>query len=204
MSATTKSSHTGNYFSSIRKFYPYAALENHPNKEGDSLKKGQKKATKRDPHTYLCRGHVPEAIHCFLETAFFGLKKLVLSGQDPSCPLYLQRSKSAVLVYEDSEIEAAANTSEFIELLTFYDDPPEMKADSVIARINNHTENWYILSASTPEGAPIITNYVIQAVDLIQFIKLLTQDVTRPVQELLAYRTANLYDALILACSKPF
>jgi len=146
---------------------------------------------------------LPEPLYSFLKETLKNIKKECI--QSEYTPIYLQHSKSAILIYEDSEIEAVADNAHFHELILFYDDQPCVKADSIIKELVNNKDDWYVISASSPEGAVVINNYVIGGFDLMVMIILLAKITTKkPIQELLAYRTSTLYDSLILACSKPF
>ena len=195
MTTKDKTSHTCEYFRSIKRFYPYATQATVEDKKVCKGKGTQILPRKR---------RVPEALEAQLVSTLFTLETLVRSGTDPSVPPYLRRSRSPVLIYEDSEIEAIANNSEFIELIVFYADPLYAQAGRALTRLEKDKDGFYVISASTPEGSPFIMNYVFPAMDLANFITILSQDVTHPIQELLAYRTKNLYSALLLASSKPF
>ena len=195
MTTKEKTTHQCEYFRSIKRFYPYIAI----------MKDRDKRPTKgKGTQIHPRKGCVPKALEAKLVSTLFTLETLVRSGSDPSIPPYLRRSKSPILFYEDSEIEAAANDSEFIELITFYDDPLHAQADRALNYLNNAGDDFFIISASTPEGSPLIMNFIFPAKELAQFITILMQDKTHPVQEILAYRTKTLYTSLLLASSKPF
>jgi len=202
MTTKEKTVHTCSYFKSIKRFYPYAGTAAIENKEADKSDR---------TWVYTRRRKVPKALEAQLVSTLSTLETLVRSGSDPSIPAYLRprkpgsrQSRLPVLVYEDLEIEVVANNSEFIELIKFYDDPLHAQADRALAYLEKDGNDFYVISASTPEGSPFIMNYVFPAKDLATFIMIIKQDVTHPIQELLAYRTKTLYNALILAASKPF
>lgn len=194
--------HTCSYFSSIKRFCPLHA----------PVQVEDKKAAEegRTPIHTLWR-KIPKALEDQLVSTLYTLETLVRRGTDPSLPTYLhpkprglKQVKTLVLTYEDSDVEAIANDSEFIELIKFYDDPLHAQADRAITYLEKDGNDFYTISASTPEGSPLITNYVFPAKDLATFIMTTKQDVTQPIQEILAYRTKTLYNALLLAASKPF
>ena len=189
--------HQSTYFESIKRFYPH--LNTSDNKKIANKGKGI--------WTRPQKGYVPEPLEAILVSTLNTLETLVRSGSDPSIPPYLRlvsTKKCLTLLYEDSEVEASANNSEFIELIQFYDDLFHVQAGRALNYLENHGDDFFIISASTPEGSPLIMNYVFPASQLATFITTLTQDVTQPIQEILAYKTSNLYSALILASSKPF
>ena len=182
MTTKTCTSHKCNFFSSIRRFFPHRGCQ-----EGSTQ-----------------NITLPKNITLFLAETFEKLHNFIKGGHDNSCPPAWRATKSMVVVFDDLEVEKAASSSEFIELIVFYDDWPTVQVKSILKTLSQGDKSWHVISASTPRGVPIITNYVFQAVDLAEFIKLLAKDSTNPIQELLAYRTANLHDAIILSCSKPF
>lgn len=183
MAVKTNNKHKCLYFSSMVRFYP--------DKRGGGS------------HGQTGQNALPEPVKAYLSSTLDNLRILFTSGKDSSCPLYARASTSPVVLYCDLDVEQAAYTSEFIQVLDPYSDPPQ-KVDSIIKTLSPHEDKWNVITMSSPEGVPIITNYVCQTVDLAAILLLLSNYKNTPVSEILAYRTDTLYNALILACSKPF
>lgn len=146
---------------------------------------------------------LPPVISNYFRDLLGTLRETVKDGES-SIPTYLRHSKTAVLIYEDLEVEAIAENAHFHELILFYDDPPGVRVGPTIKELSHNQNDWYVISMSSPKGMTIIRNYVIQGINLATTIILLSKLDPCPVQELLAYRTQELYASLILACSKPF
>ena len=175
--------HKSPYFSSMVRFYP--------DKRGGGA------------HGRTGQNALPEPIKAFLSNTLDNLRILFTSGKDSSCPPYAFACTSPVVIYHDLDVERAAYASEFIQILDPYADPPQ-PADLIIKTLSPYEDRWNVITMSSPEGVPIITNYVCQTVDLAAILLLLSNYKHAPVSEILAYRTDTLYNALILACSKPF
>jgi|6_EtaG_2_1085325.scaffolds.fasta_scaffold93165_2 hypothetical protein len=178
---TLNTQHTVNYFSSLSRF----CCDN----------RGVKKGTLNGINL------LPKQIIAFLTDIFDNLKILYTSGKDSSCQPCAARLRSPVVAYSDLDLDRVAYVSEFIHLLDPYSNQSETP-EQLIKPLDK--DSWYILSLSSITGVPIINNYVCQAVDLATLIILNFNYTQPPVSEILAYRTDTLYDALILACSKPF
>ena len=144
----------------------------------------------------------PESIKVFLQNKLEKLHKIVADSKLPASCGSRQKA-STVLVYDDAEIDEAASTAGFIELFEFYEEPCPTVGEA-LRNIDVNKNEWFVISAATPHGDPIIKNFVLSTVDLVQLTQLFVQDPTRPVREFLAYRTDNLRHSLVLASSKTF
>ena len=181
--AVLNTQHKVAYFSSLKRFYQ----------------------DRRGLATKLNAGQdvLPEGVTTFLANTLDNLHTLFTSGKDSSCPPYALNHTSPVVLFSDLDVEEAAYASEFIHILDIYEYQTQ-KIDTLIKPLIPYKDDWNVISLSSPEGAPIITNYVCQTVDLAALLILLSHYSNPSVSEILAYRTAKLYNALILACSKPF
>jgi hypothetical protein len=132
-----------------------------------------------------------------------GKLKVVTPKNSQQClPGGRERKRSAVVIYDNGDLTEAADNCEFVELILFYGDPD--RHSKCIANLEKTKDSWYTISASNATGECVINNFIICGTELIQLIKETYRDATRPFQELLAYRTDSLRDAIVLACSKPF
>ena len=183
MTVSIVKEHNATYFKSMSRFYPMSVSESRLKPSKPSI---------------------PKKVDEYLTNTVQSILTLIQSGEDRSCPRYLRVPASPVVLYDDDEVTAAANASTFIELSIFYDDQPHLKLDQMFKETSKHLDDWYVISASSQEGVPILVNFTIQGKALEGLILLLSSYRTPPVQELLAYRTGTLYNSLILACSKPF
>jgi hypothetical protein len=153
----------------------------------------------------------PRNITLFVQETFTNLFTDIKTGKlKVVTPLHSQqrlpggkeRKRSPVVVYDDGDLTEAADNCEFVELILFYGDPD--RHSKCITNLEKTKDAWYTISASNATGECVINNFLICGTELIQLIKETYRDATRPFQELLAYRTDSLRDAIVIACSKPF
>ena len=146
----------------------------------------------------------PKGIFLFVQKNLRNLYKEIKEGKYTRSRNNLARQvQSTVVAYNGMDLEEAAYNSQFIELLLF-DDLSEDRYERCIFNLNISTNAWYVITASNSSGDCIIINYPISGTELVKLITKTYNDVSRPFQELLAYRTDSLRDAVIIACSKPF
>tara|TARA_Y100001937_G_C7060436_1_gene303462 strand:- start:316 stop:870 length:555 start_codon:yes stop_codon:yes gene_type:complete len=146
----------------------------------------------------------PQGIFLFVQKNLRNLYKEIKEGKYKRSRNNLtQQVRSTVVAYNGMDLEEAAYNSEFVELLVF-DDLETDRYERCIVDLNISTNAWYVITATNSLGECTIINYPISGTELVKLIVKTYNDVSRPFQELLAYRTNSLRDAVIIACSKPF
>ena len=148
--------------------------------------------------------HTPKGIFLFVQKNLRNLFNDIKAGKyTRSRNQMRQPVHTAVVSYNGMDLEEAAYNSEFVELLVFDDLSPD-RYERCIIDLNLSTNAWYVITATNSAGECIIINYPISGTELVKLIKRTYDDISRPFQELLAYRTNSLRDAIVIACSKPF
>jgi hypothetical protein len=135
--------------------------------------------------------------------------RLATSGRDSSCPRSFHAQSAPIIRFTDAEVEAIAQTAEPSQLIDFYESSYtnahiEQQHAHAMKETAKHEDCWYVISASSPEGVPLITNFVTSALDLAALVHTILHIKPIVVQEILAFRTPDLHSSLILASSKPF
>ena len=147
---------------------------------------------------------LPEAIKDSLRSIREDIVTLIKSGTDTSCPSVMRSQSSPVVTFTDSDVAEVAQNTEFLHIIDFYElESPDPVRD-VCSKLSKHQESWYTISATAPDGGPLINNFTLQGPDLSALVYIINQYTPSPVQEILAFRSATLYQSLILSSSKPF